>query len=78
ELERDADEETIKVAYRRLAKFYHPDGLLLYPFMYPHNVAVLFTAFHTLTFLGSVSLLTIHTIQTNMLFVNSYAFTIQT
>ncbi|KAF6999993.1 hypothetical protein CFC21_015954 [Triticum aestivum] len=25
ELERDADEETIKVAYRRLAKFYHPD-----------------------------------------------------
>lgn len=29
ELERDADEEEIKVAYRRLAKFYHPDGLLL-------------------------------------------------
>ena len=27
ELERDADEEQIKVAYRRLAKFYHPDGL---------------------------------------------------
>ncbi|KAE8804844.1 ras-related protein RABE1c-like [Hordeum vulgare] len=26
ELERDADNETIKVAYRRLAKFYHPDG----------------------------------------------------
>ncbi|KAK9166516.1 hypothetical protein Scep_001707 [Stephania cephalantha] len=25
ELERDADEETIKVAYRRLAKYYHPD-----------------------------------------------------
>ncbi|XP_027090082.1 uncharacterized protein [Coffea arabica] len=25
ELERDADEEQIKVAYRRLAKFYHPD-----------------------------------------------------
>uniref|UniRef100_A0A0E0LNK9 J domain-containing protein n=1 Tax=Oryza punctata TaxID=4537 RepID=A0A0E0LNK9_ORYPU len=25
ELERDADEETIKTAYRRLAKFYHPD-----------------------------------------------------
>ncbi|KAK3028846.1 hypothetical protein RJ639_037690 [Escallonia herrerae] len=25
ELERDADEEKIKVAYRRLAKFYHPD-----------------------------------------------------
>ncbi|KAL5559217.1 hypothetical protein UlMin_035428 [Ulmus minor] len=25
ELERDADEEEIKVAYRRLAKFYHPD-----------------------------------------------------
>ncbi|KAI4995964.1 hypothetical protein ZWY2020_040466, partial [Hordeum vulgare] len=26
-LERDADNETIKVAYRRLAKFYHPDGV---------------------------------------------------
>jgi curved DNA-binding protein CbpA len=26
ELGRDADEETIKTAYRRLAKFYHPDG----------------------------------------------------
>ncbi|XP_075516765.1 uncharacterized protein LOC142551418 [Primulina tabacum] len=25
ELERDADEEQIKIAYRRLAKFYHPD-----------------------------------------------------
>lgn len=25
ELERDADEENIKLAYRRLAKFYHPD-----------------------------------------------------
>uniref|UniRef100_A0A0D9X1R6 J domain-containing protein n=1 Tax=Leersia perrieri TaxID=77586 RepID=A0A0D9X1R6_9ORYZ len=25
ELDRDADEETIKTAYRRLAKFYHPD-----------------------------------------------------
>ncbi|PKA49089.1 Chaperone protein dnaJ 11, chloroplastic [Apostasia shenzhenica] len=25
ELERDADEEKIKMAYRRLAKFYHPD-----------------------------------------------------
>ncbi|XAR62208.1 hypothetical protein NMG60_11016877 [Bertholletia excelsa] len=25
ELERDADEEKIKLAYRRLAKFYHPD-----------------------------------------------------
>ncbi|XP_073282512.1 uncharacterized protein [Primulina huaijiensis] len=25
ELERDADEERIKIAYRRLAKFYHPD-----------------------------------------------------
>ncbi|GFY85787.1 chaperone DnaJ-domain superfamily protein [Actinidia rufa] len=25
ELERDADDEKIKVAYRRLAKFYHPD-----------------------------------------------------
>ncbi|KAK4745199.1 hypothetical protein SAY87_011511 [Trapa incisa] len=25
ELERDADEEQIKVAYRRLAKYYHPD-----------------------------------------------------
>lgn len=29
ELEGDADEEQIKVAYRRLAKFYHPDGLCL-------------------------------------------------
>ncbi|KAI5012761.1 hypothetical protein ZWY2020_025027 [Hordeum vulgare] len=27
ELERDADDETIKVAYSRLAKFYHPDGV---------------------------------------------------
>ncbi|KAI5017028.1 hypothetical protein ZWY2020_037406 [Hordeum vulgare] len=27
ELERDTDNETIKVAYRRLAKFYHPDGV---------------------------------------------------
>ncbi|KAE9457447.1 hypothetical protein C3L33_10653, partial [Rhododendron williamsianum] len=26
ELEKNADEEKIKVAYRRLAKFYHPDG----------------------------------------------------
>ncbi|KAF3445745.1 hypothetical protein FNV43_RR10922 [Rhamnella rubrinervis] len=25
ELERDADEEEVKIAYRRLAKFYHPD-----------------------------------------------------
>lgn len=31
ELERDADEEKIKLAYRRLAKFYHPDGMLLSP-----------------------------------------------
>lgn len=29
ELEGDADEENIKLAYRRLAKFYHPDGLFL-------------------------------------------------
>lgn len=29
ELERDADEEKIKSAYRRLAKFYHPDGLFI-------------------------------------------------
>lgn len=29
ELERGVDEEQIKVAYRRLAKFYHPDGLSL-------------------------------------------------
>lgn len=29
ELERDAGEDKIKSAYRRLAKFYHPDGLLL-------------------------------------------------
>lgn len=29
ELERDAGEDQIKSAYRRLAKFYHPDGLLL-------------------------------------------------
>lgn len=29
ELEKDANEEQIKVAYRRLAKFYHPDGLSL-------------------------------------------------
>ncbi|KAH1255925.1 hypothetical protein GmHk_04G011942 [Glycine max] len=29
ELEGDADEEQIKNAYRRLAKFYHPDGVLL-------------------------------------------------
>uniref|UniRef100_A0A9I9D1F3 J domain-containing protein n=1 Tax=Cucumis melo TaxID=3656 RepID=A0A9I9D1F3_CUCME len=29
ELERDADDEQIKSSYRRLAKFYHPDGLLL-------------------------------------------------
>nr|DAD21841.1 TPA_asm: hypothetical protein HUJ06_023304 [Nelumbo nucifera] len=28
-LERDADEEKIKSAYRRLAKYYHPDGLFL-------------------------------------------------
>lgn len=27
ELEKNADEEKIKVAYRRLAKFYHPDGV---------------------------------------------------
>lgn len=26
ELEGDADEDQIKFAYRRLAKFYHPDG----------------------------------------------------
>ena len=30
ELERAADEEEIKVAYRRLAKYYHPDGELPY------------------------------------------------
>lgn len=29
ELDRDAEEEQIKVAYRRLAKFYHPDGTFL-------------------------------------------------
>jgi hypothetical protein len=32
ELDRDADEETIKTAYRRLAKFYHPDGWFVSPF----------------------------------------------
>lgn len=26
ELEKGADDEQIKIAYRRLAKFYHPDG----------------------------------------------------
>lgn len=31
ELEKNADEEKIKVAYRRLAKFYHPDGVFLIP-----------------------------------------------
>jgi curved DNA-binding protein CbpA len=30
ELGRDADEETIKTAYRRLAKFYHPDGWFIH------------------------------------------------
>lgn len=30
ELERDAEEEQIKVAYRRLAKYYHPDGTSLH------------------------------------------------
>jgi preprotein translocase subunit Sec63 len=37
ELERDADDEKIKSAYRRLAKYYHPDGtflLLSFPFGY--------------------------------------------
>jgi len=29
ELEGDADDEQIKIAYRRLAKFYHPDGMYL-------------------------------------------------
>ncbi|XP_021721316.1 uncharacterized protein LOC110688861 isoform X1 [Chenopodium quinoa] len=28
ELERDADEDQVKVAYRRLAKYYHPDGVI--------------------------------------------------
>lgn len=28
ELERDADDDQIKIAYRQLAKFYHPDGML--------------------------------------------------
>ena len=30
ELEKDADEEKIKLAYRRLAKFYHPDGMFFH------------------------------------------------
>lgn len=30
ELELDTDDDQIKVAYRRLAKFYHPDGLFPY------------------------------------------------
>lgn len=30
ELELDAEEEQIKVAYRRLAKYYHPDGTSLH------------------------------------------------
>lgn len=30
ELEGDADDENIKIAYRRLAKFYHPDGSFYY------------------------------------------------
>jgi len=29
ELEVNADDEQIKIAYRRLAKFYHPDGMCL-------------------------------------------------
>jgi curved DNA-binding protein CbpA len=29
ELEGDADDEQIKISYRRLAKFYHPDGMYL-------------------------------------------------
>lgn len=29
ELEGDANDEQIKSAYRRLAKFYHPDGMYL-------------------------------------------------
>jgi hypothetical protein len=29
ELEGDANDEQIKIAYRRLVKFYHPDGMCL-------------------------------------------------
>jgi hypothetical protein len=48
ELERDADEDTIKTAYRRLAKFYHPDGALLYFYVFHnHNAMVIFSVFHT-------------------------------
>ncbi|KAF7139858.1 hypothetical protein RHSIM_Rhsim06G0087100 [Rhododendron simsii] len=40
ELEKNADEEKIKVAYRRLAKFYHPDELLGLIGVEPWNFAL--------------------------------------
>lgn len=48
ELERDADEEDIKVAYRRLAKYYHPDGespyssLLWYNIIFDFPISIIF------------------------------------
>uniref|UniRef100_A0A0A9G0Z8 J domain-containing protein n=1 Tax=Arundo donax TaxID=35708 RepID=A0A0A9G0Z8_ARUDO len=48
ELDRDADEETIKTAYRKLAKFYHPDGWFVLLLLCSWYLVILFTAFQAL------------------------------
>jgi hypothetical protein len=55
ELGRDVDEETIKTAYRRLAKFYNPDGWFI-------HLSVLPTVFEALFDFACVSRHTIRTL----------------
>lgn len=62
ELEGDEDEDQIKISYRRLAKYYHPDGLPINLFM----VFILLLLFFSLIIFVESALTTVSSIQLNL------------
>lgn len=62
ELEGDEDEDQIKIAYRRLAKYYHPDGLPINLFM----VFILLLLFFSLIIFIESALTIVSSIQLNL------------
>lgn len=62
ELEGDEDEDQIKIAYRRLAKYYHPDGLPINLFM----VFILLRLFFSLIIFIESALTIVSSIQLNL------------
>lgn len=62
ELEGDEDEDQIKIAYRRLAKYYHPDGLPINLFM----VFILLLLFFSLIIFIESVLTIVSSIQLNL------------